>query len=84
MLARENGLHCARLGLVISRKHVPSAVARNRIKRVSRESFRLLKAQLCGWDIVVIGRSGVGKKTKLELRTALAWHWKKIERCKKS
>ena len=84
VLARENNLNCARLGLVMSRKHVPTAVARNRIKRVSREAFRVLKEQLRGWDIVVIGRFGVGNKTKLELRTALAWHWKKIERCKKS
>ncbi|MBS1225128.1 MAG: ribonuclease protein component, partial [Proteobacteria bacterium] len=40
VLARANDLTYARLGLAISRKVAKSAVARNRLKRIVRESFR--------------------------------------------
>ena len=49
-----NGLEYSRLGVVISR-FVKTAVARNRLKRLCREAFRLNKHELPkGLDIVVI------------------------------
>ena len=48
-----------RLGLVISKKNVGCAVARNRIKRLCRETFRLRSAQLPKMDIVVLARKGI-------------------------
>jgi ribonuclease P protein component len=55
----ENGRDHPRLGISIGRKKVRSAVARNRIKRIVREAFRLSKAELpVGVDLVVVPRTG--------------------------
>ena len=51
----------ARLGLVVSRR-VGNAVARNRVKRVCRECFRLRVVAIPeGIDLVVIARSGAAE-----------------------
>ena len=85
MLSRRNQLEHPRLGLAIAKKHANSAVARNLIKRATRESFRLLQAQLCGVDVVVLTRPGVTKLSRAELQATLAKLWSKmLERCKKS
>ena len=42
-----------RLGILISRKHARAAVERNRIKRCSREAFRLQQESLGPMDILV-------------------------------
>jgi ribonuclease P protein component len=55
--AVENGLAHARLGISVGRKKVRKASARNRIKRLLRESFRLGKGELPGGvDFVVVPR----------------------------
>jgi len=43
----------ARLGVVVGRKALPRAVDRNRFKRLVREQFRKVTAQLPPLDIVV-------------------------------
>ena len=47
-----NRMHCARLGLVVGKKAVARASARNRIKRVIRDRFRLQRRQLAALDVV--------------------------------
>lgn len=51
---RLNGLGYARLGLTIAKKIIPSASARNRLKRLIRESFRLNQSRLPEVDIVIV------------------------------
>ncbi|OYY95374.1 MAG: ribonuclease P protein component [Hydrogenophilales bacterium 28-61-23] len=52
LLAAPNGLEYPRLGLIVPKKIIPTAVARNRIKRLIRESFRLNQNELIGLDLV--------------------------------
>ena len=78
VLARFNTLAYPRLGLAISRKVAKSAVARNRIKRVIRESFRCHRSEISGLDCVVIGHVGLMKQNSAVLFTALQRHWRKL------
>ena len=64
LLGRPNPVGHDRLGLVASRR-IGGAVVRNRAKRRLREIFRRQLAEAAaapsrkGWDLVVIGRTGV-------------------------
>lgn len=44
----------ARLGIVVAKRYVKLAVARNKLKRLIRESFRQQQQVLSGLDVVVI------------------------------
>jgi ribonuclease P protein component len=78
LLAISNDRDHPRLGLVISRKAARSAVARNRIKRLVRESFRNTRQPLGGLDIVVIGRSGIALQANRDFAEALDKLWDKL------
>jgi ribonuclease P protein component len=62
----------ARLGLAVSRKVDKRAVERNRIKRVLREQFRQLRAQLPGGDYVVVARPPAARQPAQAVRDAFA------------
>jgi ribonuclease P protein component len=82
VLAVPNDAVTSRLGLVISRKTARQAVARNRIKRQVRESFRHWRVPLGNLDIVVIGRSGIALQSNRVLAQALEKIWLRlIETC---
>ena len=46
-------INTARLGLVVGKKQLKRAVDRNRLKRIVREQFRLRRAALPAYDLVV-------------------------------
>jgi len=69
-----------RLGLAIATRTFGSAVARNRIKRIARESFRLNQHLLPAVDVMVSARDAARGATAKDLRASLAEHWKSIAR----
>jgi len=81
VLAKQNKLPRARLGLAIAKKRIPLAVGRNRVKRLIRESFRRNQKELRGLDIVVMAQDKLDQKQNPALAWALGKHWKKIARC---
>ena len=81
VLCRQNDLEIARLGLAISKKNCRKAAARNRIKRLVRESFRRNQETLAGLDIVVMNKRSTEDATNANLFDSLSGHWK---RCAKA
>lgn len=81
LLARKNALSHPRIGITVAKKRVRTAVERNRIKRLVRESFRL-QTELPNIDIVVVAKSGIDKQTNEQITKQLAKLWKKLKnRC---
>jgi ribonuclease P protein component len=73
-----NHENCARLGLAIATRTFGTAVARNRIKRLARESFRLNQHVLPPVDVTVSARDAARLAQPKELRLSLEKHWKNI------
>lgn len=85
ILGRKNSLKSARLGLAVAKKQLKHAVARNRFKRLIRESFRQHQAELHNLDIVVMARSGAAFRTNREILDLLEKHWLGlVKKCEKS
>jgi ribonuclease P protein component len=72
----------SRLGLVIAKKNIPTAVQRNRIKRIARETFRKNQFRI-PLDIVFLARQGADKLPAHMLTSILEASWAKLDqRCK--
>lgn len=80
ILAKDNGLQHARLGLVVAKKNIRTATGRNRAKRHIRETFRLRQDELGSLDIVVLVRRGFGELDDSELNRMLAKQWSRLRR----
>ena len=85
ILARENNLDHPRLGLTVAKKHLKRAHERNRIKRLCRESFRLLQHELPPCDFVIVAKHGIGRLDNRTFTENLTKLWQRhIRLAKKS
>jgi ribonuclease P protein component len=75
-----NQLGIARLGLAVGAKAVGNSVARNRVKRAVRESFRKAAGELVGLDLVVGARNGAKTAHNARLRESLDGLWKQVQK----
>jgi ribonuclease P protein component len=78
LIARANGLSHARLGLGVAKRQIRKATARNRIKRLIRESFRYHKAMLTGLDVLAIPFTAAEQLSGRELLGILAGQWQRL------
>lgn len=78
VLVRPNQLAYARLGVSLSKKQIPRAVDRNRIKRLIKESFRYHQDTLGHWDIICCGYKTLLEHTNIEIKTCLESLWLKV------
>ena len=67
----------SRLGLIIAKKNIPTAVQRNRLKRVVRETFRQQEFDV-PMDIVFLARTGANRQTAKQLTPLLNRAWIKF------
>jgi ribonuclease P protein component len=67
-----NATKQARLGLAVAKKSVKTAVHRNRIKRLTREYFRLNQNKIACADYVILVRNGIDKKDNSDIVQSLA------------
>jgi ribonuclease P protein component len=80
--ASMNEAGAARLGLAVSVRAAGGAVARNRIRRIIRESFRLHQREIPPVDLVVSARPAARAASAAALRASLAGLWQKVgEQC---
>lgn len=78
MTVRPNALGHPRIGLAIAARTVGKAVARNRVRRIIRESFRLAQHDLPAVDIIVGARAGARDAPAGKLRASLDALWRKV------
>jgi ribonuclease P protein component len=76
--ARVNEAGVPRLGLAVAVRVAGSGVARNRLRRIIRESFRLHQRALPAVDVVVSARPAARDANASQLRASLAVLWQKV------
>ena len=80
ILAKANNEGRPRLGLVVAKKNIRTAVGRNRAKRHIRETFRLQQDEMGDLDIVVLVRRGFHEMSDSEQIRLLNKQWQRLKR----
>ncbi|WP_352339426.1 ribonuclease P protein component [Psychrobacter sp. 16-MNA-CIBAN-0192] len=76
---RSSTITHARVGMAITKRKVPTAVARNLIKRQIREIFRVQASELENKDIVFIVKKPIKNLSNKELKNEISNILKKIK-----
>lgn len=79
ILCCANDLGFARLGMAVSKKNLPKAVDRNRVKRIIRESFRNSLYDI-GVDVVVLTRNPIINMDNTQILKQLDWMWQRVNK----
>jgi ribonuclease P protein component len=77
VIALVNDKGAPRLGLAVAVRAAGGAVARNRLRRIIRESFRLHRSALPALDVVVSARPQARAAAPAALRASLAALWRR-------
>ena len=77
LLVKPNGTEVSRLGLVVGKKNVSTAVGRNRVKRAVRETFRTTPLPL-SLDIIFLARKDADKLSSAEMTALLQQSWARL------
>lgn len=77
---RTNTHDTPRVGMAITKRKVPTAVARNLVKRQIREQFRVKASSLENKDIVFIIKNSIKGISNTELKNEINNIFKKIEK----
>lgn len=72
-----------RLAVITKKKYFRTAVVRNLIKRISRESFRINQEKLGAFDIVLIFRNDILKSSRADIRKQVDELWQKVQKYSK-
>lgn len=71
----------SRLGIIVAKRNVPTAVARNYIKRITRETFRqnvLSRSDLPKFDVIVLAKPSCKQLSKERAAEKLSEQWQKL------
>lgn len=79
LFCKPNRLGFARLGLAVPKRAVSKASARNRLKRLIRESFRHHQRELSGCDVVILVRRQAQEQSNRIIFQRLHEHWRAIK-----
>jgi ribonuclease P protein component len=80
LLSRPASAGSARLGFILAKKNIRTAVARNRVKRCAREVFRLHFDEWPPLDIILMGRKELGLLTHRQLHELIEKQLKRLAR----
>lgn len=83
ILGAANSLGHSRIGFIIAKKNIRTAVHRNRIRRIIREYFRLHCNELSDQnaaDLVIMARKGFDQLPNSEINSTFSSLWNKLVR----